>query len=362
MIFLVDLPKPVHGMSNVNLAMLNYAKKQNLAPKVINTVPSYAAHIFPSRGWKVVKSLHTIYCLIELFIILTFSKKRSIYRAINGGAGKYFDILYLKLGKLFNCKFYIHHHSFNYLNDFDESFEKLNKLIGKDARHFVLGQKMADLLSKLYNISPNQISIVSNLTFFQKESIQNKQLEANKRLVIGHLANLCAEKGIKEFINICEELTHRNVDFIAKIAGPFADELSQVIVNSACEKYNNISYLGPLYEESKVKFYQSLDCFIFPSHYKNEAEPLVLYEAAASGAFIMGSERGCMRDSISKLQGYSCSENENLVCKFSDEIVKRMKESGFSLSIKHDRKLTFEQLQVKAESNLVNIFQELTKI
>lgn len=362
MIFLVDLPKPVHGMSNINLAMLNCAKKQNLAVKVINTVPSYAAPIFPGRAWKVTKSLHTLVCLFDLFITLTFSKKRLIYRAINGGTGKFFDTFYLGLGKLFNCKFYIHHHSFNYLNDFDRGFDNLNKLIGNDTRHIVLGQKMADLLSELYNISPDQISIVSNLTFFQKESTKENQSGSDNRIVIGHLANLCAEKGIKEFIEICKELSSRSIDYLAKVAGPFSDEISQEIVMTACQNYPNIKYLGPLYEKDKVDFYKSLDCFIFPSHYKNEAEPLVLYEAAVFGIFVMGTQRGCMRDSIAKLQGYSCNESENIVDKMTEEILKQLENSGFSIDKRLERKSAFERFKDEEHKNLLAIFHEFAEI
>ena len=59
MIFLMDLPKPIHGMSTINLAVYQQALNDQLTPRIINTVPSYAARYFTTRYWGIFKLLHT---------------------------------------------------------------------------------------------------------------------------------------------------------------------------------------------------------------------------------------------------------------------------------------------------------------
>jgi glycosyltransferase involved in cell wall biosynthesis len=359
MIFLMDLPPPVHGMSNVNLAMLAHAKKKAINLRVINTVPSYAEKFYPSSIWKSVKIFHTTLCLFRLLILLLIFGERIIYRPINGGSGQIFDIAYLKIAQLFNCKIYIHHHSFNYLNSYSPDFNKLNNIAGKNAIHVVLGKRMADTLSALYGISKDNISPLSNLAFFDNSSLLSFSHSDNGILKIGHLANLCQEKGIGNFIKICLHLIDNNISFEASIAGPFADLESKKLVENAVNNHPNIKYLGPLYGTEKSDFYRSLDCFIFPSEYKNEAEPLVLYEAAMCGVYVMGSQRGCMQDSIAKLNGYSSPENDDLANNITHDILSQIKKGGFSLQSRNSRKLAFEKLQSDENMRLNDFFKEI---
>jgi hypothetical protein len=41
-----------------------------------------------------------------------------------------------------------------------------------------------------------------------------------------------------------------------------------------------ITYLGPLYGESKSRFYASIDAFVFPTRYEHEADPRVVTQSA----------------------------------------------------------------------------------
>ncbi|MCG3024525.1 glycosyltransferase, partial [Escherichia coli] len=72
-----------------------------------------------------------------------------------------------------------------------------------------------------------------------------------------------------------------------------------------------VKYFGPVYGEDKTRFLNDLDVFIFPSRYYNEAEPLVVYEAAASGNYVIGSEVGSMKEAIQKVHGFSYPLNMN---------------------------------------------------
>lgn len=359
MIFLMDLPAPVHGMSNVNLSVSEAAKEEGICFNVINTVPSYVARFFPGKRWFILKLGHTVMCLIKLIYTFLFAKGKSLYRPINGGIGQIFDILYIAISRMFTNKIFIHHHSFNYLNKSSSLFSFLNKLAGRRAIHIVLGERMGELLEAKYKIDTNRIKIVSNLAFFEADLVPNTSNPS--QLSLGHLANLSSEKGVDTFIEVCKELKKYGIDFKAKIAGPFVNEDTKTLVLESTTLLPEIEYIGPVYAKDKYSFYKTLDCFVFPSKYKNEAEPLVLYEAAMHGVYLAGTQRGCMEKVIDNLDGYSVNENVNVAVSIAKNIEYQCNNKGFSENSRTKRLDLFHQEQVKAKSCLTSLLKEMNE-
>lgn len=357
MIYLMDLPKPVHGMSNVNLAIKTQSNIAKLNPKVINTVPSYAAKLFSTKWWGLVKVIHTFLCFIQLFIRSFLNFKGVLYRPINGGTGQVYDVVYLLIARLFLNKIYLHHHSFNYLNTKSRLFSLLNTIAGKNAVHIVLGSKMKTVLAELYDIENKNISVISNLAYFTPDDTMS--LTQNSVIKIGHLANLCSEKGADIFVEVCRTLHKQNVDFSAEIAGPFADLATEKLVLTAVDQIADLHYVGPLYKEQKLQYYQQLDCFIFPSKYKNEAEPLVLFEAANSGGLLLGTQRGCMKDVIHSLKGESFKEDEQLVDNIVMSITSAIEQGSLKSDKKQVRLTNFLNEQVTAKIALDKFLDEI---
>jgi glycosyltransferase involved in cell wall biosynthesis len=360
MIFLVDLPKPVHGMSSVNLSVLRSLIKLNINPRIINTVPSYAAKFFNTKLWIVFKVFHTLLCYVKLFYILIFNIGSAAYRSINGGNGQIYDLIYIILLRLFKCKLFIHHHSFDYINSKTLLFAILNKLAGSGCKHVVLGNKMGMLLHELYNIPKENIIIISNSAFFD-EPDTSTILDGKKSsgMVIGHLANLCIEKGLDDFINVCKVLQNAGVDFEAKLAGPIINEKSKDLVMCACKNISNLTYLGPVYGSQKSKFFKSIDVFIFPSKYKNEAEPLVLYEAAQYGVLNIGTEVGCMKDVLFQLGGISFASSKELLESILTLLTDETGEPRDIMATKEDRLNLFLQARQDAINALNQLFDTM---
>lgn len=351
MLFLMDLPAPIHGMSTINKAILDYVNDTgDYSPKIINTVPSYAARYFGGPLWGPVKFIHTVGCLFRLMVALVTLNNRVVYRPINGGVGQIFDLCYMAIIRMSGARIIIHHHSFNYLHTFSKIFKVLNKLAGEKSRHVVLGLKMTEKLHELYGIPPSRIIELSNVAFFGESSPRNEIND--QHLVIGHLANLCTDKGVDDFITICEELQRKEVKFVAKIAGPFADSESLKLVTDATQKNNNIKYLGPIYGAEKRHYFASLDAFVFPSKYRNEAEPLVLYEAAQHGVLNIGTKRGCMESVIESLGGYSIEESSSIALDIATFIENAYTNGEFSTKMRGVRLSKYEHCKAKANSSL----------
>lgn len=302
MLFLGDLPKPVHGMSLMNKLYLEY-----FSPKYsLSTAPSFASRYFDGKIWLLAR-LAIIPFVVFYVVYVRIKGEKCCYRSINGGVGQIVDILYLGVLRALGFRIFIHHHSFSYLRSRSLLFSILNYVAGSKATHVVLGERMKLRLKTNYNIEEARVLVISNSVFFSPSS---EEFPENSVPVVGYLANLTIEKGLGVFVDICLGLKERGIVFDSVIAGP----ISGPGVDEKLEEFKAVGgrYVGPVYDESKRDFFRSLDFFVFPSQYRNEAEPLVLYEAAQYGAHIVVSDIGCLSDVASSLGGTVLSDSDRL--------------------------------------------------
>lgn len=306
MLFLGDLPLPVHGMSLINQRFL-----ERFSPKYfVNTAPSFVSFLFGGYAWLLFKMSLVPFVSIKIIISRILGEKLC-YRSINGGIGQVYDIYYLLLLRLLGYQVYVHHHSFNYLNVPSFLFKLLLIGSGKGVVHIVLASRMKSQMELLYNVPGKNILVISNSVFFDK--VVEPNLFPEKSVpTIGYMANLTLEKGLGTFVDLCEKLFENGIRFNALIAGPISGEG----VSEKLERFSslpNCDYLGPLYDDAKNDFFSTIDIFCFPSKYKNEAEPLVLYEAAQYGSALVVTETGCLGDVARVLGGASIAISDHLL-------------------------------------------------
>lgn len=326
MIFIADFPPPVHGMANVNLAIFKIMKAQaDVDVFKVDTSPPLPSKYFQTVCWLLCKALFLPLLIIKLLFGLIILKHRVVYRAINGGSGQIFDLFFIAVSRVFGVRIFIHHHSFNYLSKQSRLFALLNIVAGDQCVHIVLGEEMKKALSSRYGVDSSNIRIISNLAFM--DQVDGLAFEVqDEKIRIGHLANLCEEKGVDVYLSVCEQLVD-NLDFETVLAGPFATESSKLLYK---KNKHNVTYHGPLYGDEKKEFFRSLNVFLFPSKYINEAEPLVLYEAAQYGGLLIGTERGCMKSVIDGFNGITLHEGDDLVCRIIEKIQEESFDQYFS--------------------------------
>ncbi|WP_170433130.1 glycosyltransferase [Ruegeria arenilitoris] len=117
------------------------------------------------------------------------------------------------------------------------------------------------------------------------------------RIVLGLLSNLSCAKGLDRFIKLARDLRAEGVQFEARLAGPVAEEDAGLLA-SALTEIPELVHVGPLYGEAKNEFLKNLDLFVFPTNYRNEAQPIVIYEAMAQGVPTLSVDRGCILDQV----------------------------------------------------------------
>lgn len=123
------------------------------------------------------------------------------------------------------------------------------------------------------------------------------------------LSNLFRAKGIETLIAACKILRERGINFELTIAGAEGD-VSKRQLRDLLEHYGIIDtahYMGPVDEIGKSKALSNAALFAFPSHYANEAQPLVVLEAMAAGVPVITSDIATLPEFVRDGQtGFLC--------------------------------------------------------
>jgi glycosyltransferase involved in cell wall biosynthesis len=286
--FVGPLPPPVHGFSNVCAHVLDLLS-------VISAVEIFDRT--PRSNHVVLRRLGQ---LLQPFRYVAWSLKGrncSLYLALSGGYGQFFDWLYVIAARAFGSRIFIHHHSFAYLN----SPSLLNRIFFALVRretHIVLSRGMGLALANMYKLGPNFIKVVSNAALYApKKKNGGFEVSSCSPICLGFLSNVTFEKGFVEFFEVLSRLKKRGVAYKGIIAGPVdpaaAARFAQLLASSS-----DIEYLGAIYGDAKDQFYDRLDFFLFPTQYANEAEPLVIHEALRSGVQVIACDRGAIAEML----------------------------------------------------------------
>jgi glycosyltransferase involved in cell wall biosynthesis len=302
--FVGPLPPPVHGFSNINMLMLNNLKNYS-SVNIYDRSPSQAS-IFKAPQ----TAIKLIFLVIKFFLSTASRKTNSLYIGISGGKGQVIDYFFIKIASFFKLKIFIHHHSFAYINSHSKisaaCFSQSNNIY-----HIALCDKMRDKLSELYDIDINKIYLLSNSAYMKESNhLLSGQRIPHKIPKIGFISNITEEKGIFEFFDCIESLSDE-INCEAVIAGPVSEEIKEQFLFRLGE--SNAKYIGPVYGAEKNNFFASLDFLLFPTKYKNEAEPVTIIEAMEYGVYTIAANRGCIAGLIPNGCGVTISiENYTL--------------------------------------------------
>ena len=282
------LPPPVHGASVITRSVIEFLRSARTDIVECNISPSATV-----RGWQWHASRVRAY-VRALFSIAAGPCGSTVYIALSGGNGLFYDLLVVLTVRLMAYRLILHHHSFDYVDRHRLAMSLLLRIAPGNHIHLVLCKDMGEKLKARYRRQLNCIQ-VSNFCFFpaaQPAGIARKELRR-----IGFLSNISREKGIDRFLDVAERLAART-ELTFDIAGPFLDERTRHYVGKRLAALPSVTYHGALFGEDKQKFYQSIDAFAFLSRYPNEAEPLVVYEAMSAGLPVVATDRGCLCEMI----------------------------------------------------------------
>jgi glycosyltransferase involved in cell wall biosynthesis len=287
-------PPPTHGMSMVNQSMRSVFAEKGLHVQTIDLAPSASGKLpRVGRAWIALRGLFQF--------ARQARKSQPTYMALSGGLGQIYELIFVLLARLARCPIVLHHHSFAYITRRSILMEMICRCAGKNTLHVVLSSRMASLLRSSYSWIEN-VLIISNAKFSEVGATRTR-LERGELRTIGFLGNISPEKGIFTFLETLVELQSRNCDVDALIAGPFQSQAIENAVFARLSSGGLAKYVGPVFGDTKEAFFGAIDVLLFPSSYKNEAEPLTVHEALSCGVPVIASAVGCMPEVLDREAG-----------------------------------------------------------
>ena len=282
------LPPPTHGFSE-NTKIITDRLRGRCRLRVVDTSPGSPRRspvYYARRVWREIRGGLALLRGITAGARLT-------YLPAAGAGGLLFTVLQAGIARLAGYGIAIHHHSFAYIEERSALMGLLVRFAGPKALHIFLCAVMQRRFEAQYG--PRNGMIVSNAFYIRDNLGRERTPPVAGLLRLGHMSNLSAEKGLDDFLGLLRALKAAGIRFRGVLAGPAAtDAAAAAIAAAAAELGADLDYRGPVYGEAKTRFFADIDVFVFPTRYKFEAQPNVVFEALSFGAPVIAFARGCV--------------------------------------------------------------------
>ena len=296
-LFLVQLPPPVHGASMMNL----YVKNSN---QINDAFDAKFVDISPEKNIdglgrfspaKVVRTLMILY-----FAVLKYLKFKPelVYMTLSPhGFAFYKDALIIGLLKLCGAKFVFHLHGKGIASEVSSGFkEKLYRHVFKNVDVIHLADILCHDISSVRDLSKT-IYVVENGV----PDSCSPESQVEKIPTFLYLSNLIPSKGahvLLEAINGLDE-SYRN-KFKVYVAGGIRDSgYKKLLDDESKRKFpESIEFVGPVYGEDKKNLLARADVFVLPTSYKNECFPISLLEAMCCSLACVSTFEGAIPNII----------------------------------------------------------------
>lgn len=294
-LFLIQLPPPIHGASVVNKTIMDsQAINATFETRYINISP--AAELADLGKVSLNKLLTTLKIyVLALKTYLTF-KPRLVYLTLSPhGAAFYKDGLLAVILKLLDAQLVFHMHGKGIDAEAKKSRIKMfiYRLVFKGVGVIHLSpslfydiETVRDHTKKVFAV-PNSVAAPPRLNIDRDDNI----------VTFAYLSNLVRTKGADILVRAASLLPPELQDkFKVKIVGKpsdkqYTDEIAELLANNP---YTNIELLGAKYGEDKYKELLSSHVFVLPTKFKNECFPLSILEAMSCGLAVISTQEGAI--------------------------------------------------------------------
>ena len=293
-LFLIQLPPPIHGASVVNQSIKDSKLiNENIETAYVNI--STAKEISDIGKFGLIKAIRILNIYAHILKIYFGFRPDLVYITLSPhGFAFYKDALLALLIKGLGGKLVYHLHGkgirqevaksgfrlFTYKSVFrGVSVIHLSELLFSDVREVV------DPERQLLAVS-NGVQEVSTGTSLPKRPV----------FTFIYLSNLVLSKGIDTLIEaftiVLKE--NKNADCQLRIIGKPSASYNEDILNTAIKKYNlkNVEYLGPLYGKERDRELSGAHVLVLPT--RNDCFPLTILEAFSAGLPVISTNEGAI--------------------------------------------------------------------
>jgi glycosyltransferase involved in cell wall biosynthesis len=299
-LFLSQLPPPIHGASIINKSIMESTLiHSTFEAKFVNISP--AKHISdigkPSAG-KILKSIYILKNVLSAYIRL---RPEWIYLTISPtGIALFKDAALVLIPRIFGAKLIFHLHGKGIENYSQKNF--FTKLLFNNVFSNVRVIHLAETLTRdiSHLVPASRIHIVNNgikLTPLLRE----KHVPHGTPVKFLYLSNLIREKGGLELLDACLHLQNEGFTFELVIGGKFLDSRFE---NEFREKLSKLDirhiklFDKGVYGTEKQTALHESHVMVLPTYYANECYPLTLIEAMSARMAIISTNEGAIADMV----------------------------------------------------------------
>lgn len=302
LVMVAPLPPPVNGQSKNTRVLVDRVRATGAKPSVVRVKPGLGGtRSLSLHGRKALSMMRAVFCLVTN----VRHRRRHLYLVADGGAGCLYTASLLLLARATGHRVFLHHRTFGYFSRLNRVYAWVFPRVDRTIYHVFLCDTMADRFAEIYG-EPTHGRVVSNAAHVDapESPPAPRQSGSSAPLVLGLLSNLHRDKGLDDSLAVLRAARAEGLSVRLRLAGPAATpEAEQLITATKAEVGDALDWVGPAYGDDKATFYQSLDVFLFPTRYRFEAQPNVVFEAAAHGLPVIAFGRGCVASDLPGLHG-----------------------------------------------------------
>jgi glycosyltransferase involved in cell wall biosynthesis len=273
MLVVGPVPPPVDGRAVATAWLLDALRELGASPRVLDT--------HRSKGAKVRS------CLRAAALVVLRPPEQLLIVA-SGDTGLAAEVVPAAAARLRRVPVTVLHHNAGYVRRRSRLFALLARAAGPRARHVVLSAGMGDELATAYGIARDRVVVLDNAGLMP---VPAPLTDARPRRGVLHLSHLMPEKGLDVVAGVAERLGEQ-----VTVAGEPTPEGEEVLARAPA-----LVHVGGLYGDEKLAALWHSRVLLFPSRYRNEAQPLTLYEAAACGAVPVAFRSGWIGEQLAAL-------------------------------------------------------------
>ena len=170
-------------------------------------------------------------------------------------------------------------------------FRSLGGVVVLGARHLPLFQDC---------VSPEKLHVVANFAadeIFIDEQRLDEKFAAPGPLRLLYLSNFNTGKGYQELLDGIKMLPEDvRSELEVSFAGAFEIDADRKNFLSAIEGLPQVHYCGTVFGGDKIRLFQQSHCFILPTYYRFEGQPISILEAYAAGCAVITTDHGGIFD------------------------------------------------------------------
>lgn len=302
---LAQVPPPVHGAAVINKAVIDCLSTRTNCNVEHENISASRSISDMQRG-NLSKIFSAARVLLAVLVRLLKVRRDLIYiNASPQGFSAYRDLLFVFLSCLRSDRVLAHFHG--KVGD--------RSIFGRSWVLWILSRKVEYIFLDRALV-PSCFVPGKSYHVLQNFSPAEKQLlglscDLNEVVSVCFLANMLPAKGINTVLEVCARVLRGGERFSVHLAGGWTRKYSVHDYHDWLAKNQDVAahftHWGAVGNEEKQKLFRVSDIFLYPT--KNDAFPLVVLEAMASGLAVVASNVGAIGNIVGHSGFLACPDN-----------------------------------------------------